>query len=439
MKHAAVLACVATVLILPAELASGGASRPSLLGIAVERGSNHLVRLDPLTLRLAGSRSLELGAFATWDESPSGSRLVFARHTGTLRFVDPQRLRFVGTVRLPGFIDPETAWVAPRTLLVLDTVSVAAVDPVSLRVRWRRALPRALMPLFFEREARSPSGLVFLLPPIDGSVGQTTLVSIDLSGQVRSVDLTQIQSGAEQDPSGASLFSGSAPGLAVDPETKTAYVIGGDDTVAAVDLTTLAVSYHDRPRTLAHAEKVLSGPTRQAVWLGNGLIAVTGENDRAWLDANHTYQETVTPAGLTIIDTRTWTARPVDPGASSVTFAGGLLLATGESWDTTAGISDSKPKGEGLSAYGLDGTLVFHLLGQVPVQQVRAANGLAYAWQPAEPQGADHHHGLRRRLGPAPAHDQHNGAVGARAADRVLTDELGRDPEQRGLRWRVMH
>jgi hypothetical protein len=381
MKRAALLACVASVLTVPAALAFGGASRPLLLGIAVERGSNHLVWLDPLTLRLAGSRSLKLGALATWDQSPDNSRLVFAGHAGTLRFVNPQKLRFVGTVRLPGFIDPELAWVAPRALLVLDTVSIAAVDPVSLRVRWRRALPRALMPLFFEREASSPSGLVFLLPPIDGSVGETTLVSIDLSGQVRSVVLTQIQSGAQQDPSGASLFSGSAPGLAVDPQAQAAYVIGGDGAVAVVDLTTLAVSYHDQPRTLAHADKVLSGPTREAVWLGNGQIAVTGENDRAWLDANHAYQETVAPAGLTIIDTRTWATRLVDPGASSVLFAGGVLLAAGESWDSTAGTSDSKPKGEGLSAYGLGGALIFHLLGQVPVQQVRAANGLVYAWQ----------------------------------------------------------
>jgi hypothetical protein len=298
-----------------------------------------------------------------------------------LRFVNPQTLRLVGKVDLPGFIDPEVAWVAPRTVLVLDTVSVAAVDPVSLRVRWRKALPRALLPLFFEREARTPSGLAFLLPPIDGSVGETTLVSVDLLGHVRSVVLTRIQSGAEQDPSGASLFSGSAPGFAVDPQAQTAYVIGGDGTVAAVDLATLTVSYHDQSRRLAHADKVLSGPTRAAVWLGNGLIAVTGENDRAWLDANHAYQETVTPVGLTILDTRTWTTRLVDAGTSAVTLASGLLFASGESWDTTAGTSGTTPKGTGLSAYSVAGAPVFHLLGSAAVDQVKAANGLAYAWQ----------------------------------------------------------
>jgi hypothetical protein len=383
MKRAAVLACAATVLVIPTALASRVVSHPLLLGVATKHGAGSLVWLDPLTLRQVGSRSLGLPWFAGWDRSPDRSRLVFSGAYGDLRFVSPARMRATGVVKLHGFgSQPEVAWVAPRTVFVFDTGYVAAVDPVTLRVRWGRAYPASVIPFTFEAEARSPLGLVFLLSPADGSVGVTRLVSVDLSGRFRSVILTRIQSGAVQDASGASLFSGSEPGLAVDPQAEQAYVVGGDGTVADINLGSLSVSYHVQPRTLAHAEKILSGPSRQAVWLGNGLLAITGSNGYA-----DTYRETEAPAGLTILDTHTWTTQLIDPAASTVTFAGGLLLASGEHWDTTAGTSSSKPDGNGLSAYTVGGSAVFHLLAQAPIPQVLAANGLAYAWHPPNRKG----------------------------------------------------
>ena len=353
-----------------------------MLGVVAAQGSYRMVSLDPLTLRQVGSRVVEVPSFAYWDRSPSGSRVVLGGHAGTLWVVNPVKLRIVGTVGLRGFSDPRLAWVAPRALLVVDQASIALVDPIAMRVQWRKTLPATVRPFLPEGVARTASGLVFLAAPIDGSVGATTLVSVDVSGRVRSVVLAQIQSGAA-DPLGNSVFTGSEPGLAVDPVKNTAYVVGGDGTVAAVDLATLAVSSHETTRTLAHADKVLSGPTRDAVWLGNGLLAVTGENDNAWLDSNNKYQESVQPAGLTIIDTRTWTGRLIDPEASGVTFAGGLLIANGESWDTTTGSSASKPIGAGLSAYTPAGVLAFHLLGNAPVQQVFVTGGAAYAVGPA--------------------------------------------------------
>jgi hypothetical protein len=381
MKRAAVLACAATVLVIPTALASRASSHPLLPGLAFRHGVYYLVWLDPLTLRQVGSRSLRLPSFGAWDRSPDGSRFVFINDQGGLRFVNPARMRATGTVKPSGFVQPEVAWVAPRTVLVFDNEYVAAVDPVTLRVRWRRRFPDSVSPFLFEAEARSPLGLVFLVPPADGSVGVTTVVSVDLSGHIRSVILSQIQSGAAQDPSGASLFTGSEPGFAVDPQAEQAYVVGGDGTVADIDLASMAVSYPYHPRTLAHTEKILSGPTRQAIWLGNGLLAITGSNGHAWLDAKHNYQETSTPAGLTILDTHTWTTRVIDSGTSTVTFANGLLLASGEQWDTTTNPSASTPVGNGLSAYTVTGSKVFHVLGTTPVPSTLAVNGLAYVWQ----------------------------------------------------------
>jgi hypothetical protein len=380
MRRVAVLACAAALVSVPAAL-SGSASYPPLLGMAIVHGTNRLVWLDPLTLKVRGQASLKLPAFSSWRQSPDGSRLVFVAWQGTLRFVDAKGLRMVGSVRLPGMIQSDVVWVSSRLLVVYDTLEIAAVDPVSMRVLWRERVPQEFNPFYPQGAASTPGGVIILLSPADGSVGPTTVLSVDASGRIRTVKLAQIQSGATQDPSGASLFTGASPGLAVDPVGGRAYVVGGDGTVAAVDLSTLTVGYHDQSRTLAIAEKVLSGPTRDALWLGNGLLAVTGENDRAWIDANGKYQESVKPAGLTIVDTQTWTTKMVDPGASAVAFANGLLLASGQTWETTRGQSGLNPQGDGLTAYSTAGAAAFHLLGQTPVQQVRAANGLGYAWR----------------------------------------------------------
>jgi hypothetical protein len=373
MKRAAWLACAAAVLVIPCAFASGAVSRPLLLGLSFKHGVTRLVWLDPLTLRPSGSRSLRLPAFNSWDRSPDGSGLAFAGKAA-VRFVNLRRMRTIGVVTLNRFSNPGIAWLAPRTVLVYEDLYVAAVDPLSLRVRWRRRLPEVITPFLFEAEARSTSGLVFLLSPTDGSIGQTTLVSIDLTGQIRSQVLSEIQSGVQQDSSGASLFSGSVPGLALDSQAGRAYVISGDGLAAEVDLATLAVSYHQLPvRTLASASKVLNGPSRRAFWLGNGLIAVTGDDGHSSIDSR---TDSDTPAGLTVIDTATWTVRTVDSTTSAFAPAEDTLLA----WDWTAQPSPSAATGSGISAYGLDGTPRFHLLGQSPISWVDVAGGIAYAW-----------------------------------------------------------
>ena len=382
MKRVAVLACAAALASVPAAWSAASVSYPPLLGMMSVHGTNRLVRLDPLTLKVVGSKWVKLPASSTWARSPAGSRLVFIGPYGTVEIVDANHLRALGTIRLPGMIQSDIVWSSPRLVFVYDTIEIAAVDPVAMRVLWRERVPEEFNPFYPQGAAGTPDGMIILLSPRDGTVGPTSVLSVDSSGRTRTAVLSQIQSGTAQDPSGASVFTGASPGLAVDPVAGQAYVVGGDGTVAVVDLSTLAVTYHNQLRRLEIQQKVLSGPTRDALWLGNGLLAVTGENDRAWLDAHGRYQEVVKPAGLSIVDTRTWTTKVVDPGASAVTFANGRLLASGQTWDTTvrgAGSSLS-PKGDGVTAYAATGAMAFHLLGKTAEQTVRAANGLGYAW-----------------------------------------------------------
>jgi hypothetical protein len=156
------------------------------------------------------------------------------------------------------------------------------------------------------------------------------------------------------------------PGLAIDRDGRRAFVVA-PGLVAEVDLRTLAVSYHSlRPaRSLlgrvrrwldpeAQAKDV-SGPVRSAQWLGDGRLAVTGADEDG---------RRVRAAGLALVDTRGWSARTIDPSASDVRVADGLLLAGGGTL--------------GLAAYAFDGSEAFHLFAgrQAWVSQVHA--GRAY-------------------------------------------------------------
>jgi hypothetical protein len=205
--------------------------------------------------------------------------------------------------------------------------------------------------------------LVLLLAPDDG-IGPATLAVLDAAGAFRAVQLEQISAGwryplQADEPPGEQRH----PGLAVDAVGGRAYVVGGGEPVAEVDLRSLAVSYHQpsRPVSLfgrfrawlqpsAHAKGPMLGSTRRALWLGNGRLAVTGEDGRSGPDG-----VVVDPAGLTLVDTRTWSVETVQGNATAVTAAAGTLLASASGYPDRPGI--------GLRGYDLDGDLRFHLFG----------------------------------------------------------------------------
>jgi hypothetical protein len=151
------------------------------------------------------------------------------------------------------------------------------------------------------------------------------------------------------------------PGLAVDAAGGRAYVVGGGEPVAEVDLRSLAVTYHQpaRPISLlgrlrawlqpaAHAKGPVLGSTRRVIWLGNGRLAVTGEDGRPGRDG-----VVVHPAGLTLVDTRTWSLETLHRDATTATVAAGSLLASSDGFPDLPGI--------GLRGYDLDGDRRFHL------------------------------------------------------------------------------
>jgi hypothetical protein len=123
---------------------------------------------------------------------------------------------------------------------------------------------------------------------------------------------------------------------------------------------------HDwlEPQARAKADQ---GPTRQAVWLGRGLLAVTGFDAHAGVDPRGGQAEWQTPAGLKLIDTRAWSVRTLEPRAARVAIVSDRLLAFGALWDSR----EQKLSGSGLTAFGLDGSRRYHLYGDEPVSGVQ--------------------------------------------------------------------
>ena len=381
MRRLPVLLALAAV--LTAALAAGAvtASPQPLLAAVGEGSATRLTAVDPLTLAPVG-RSMQIGRYVFPSaRSPDGTQLVLARtDRASLRVVDLRRMKTLRAFPLGGSYVDGIAWLEPRLVVaVVDGFRAVGVDPVSKRVRWRVALPNQV-----ESIERSPSGFVLLVrsgewPP--SGIGPTTLLTIGAAGKLRSVLLDRIRSGADftETPPTVELRR---PGLAVDPVGNRAFVIGAGEPFAEVDLAAMTVAYHggSGSRSLA---KAVNGPERNATWLGNGLIAVTGSDAHSVVgtkDGQSFEHVWWTPAGLTLVDTKDWSSRLIDPNATSVEVANGLLLATAWTYDSAV----SAATGIGLAAYSLDGTPRFHLLAG-PVASIQAGAGMAYVRWPGEP------------------------------------------------------
>jgi hypothetical protein len=291
-------------------------------------------------------------------------------YQGRLHVVDLVRHRLIGSIRLvpdaDGCAAAPLAWDAPRRLTVslwcgdahrTGRAELAVVDPLARRLVWRR--PSGLL---IAQPARLPRGGVALLtsPPLgprrDGVaeelLGPARVVRIDAGGGFRQVVLTRISAGLSD-----SRTFNRAPGFAVDPQRRHAVLVSEGEGAAAVDLRTLRVTYHAlphafdaRPRSLAAPPRPHLGTSnpsrdlvREAYWLGGGVVAVAG-----WDNWSSHFRDQTLAAGLTLLDTRTWRVRMVNPRVRDIRVVSGTILA----WNRRA---------DGLWGYARDGSLKFHL------------------------------------------------------------------------------
>jgi hypothetical protein len=375
----------------------------ALLGFVAAHGSSPiggqqsmaLERFDPTTLRkLAGTR-IDVGSGGcaprqggeacwgtpAWAYSPDHTMLALARNdelgAHSLRIVDTEHMGVAADIPLTGGAVGGLAWLTRGRVLALQEVCcserqrVVVVDLAHRRVQARHDLGGSIV-----RVARTSGDLVLLLAPAQ-AIGTARLAVVDGRGVVRSVPLPGILAGTKLLSSATYRTAIQLPGLAVDPSDRVAFVVG-PSLVAEVRLGSLSVSYHPSRPTAAVA-KGSSGAVRTAAWMGGGLLAVTGERDSFDTTRN---SQAIEPAGLIRLDTRTWTARTLDPSATAVVIWRDLLLATGTSLDSTTGAQ----RGIGLAAYGSDGGLRFQLFAGELVWPAAIYRGLAYI-DVSEPSG----------------------------------------------------
>ncbi|HEX6678089.1 MAG TPA: hypothetical protein VF486_24115 [Actinomycetes bacterium] len=355
-----------------------------------------LGRLDPRSLAPLPGPGLKLdGNWTVAAVAPDRSTAVLAdQESGRLVLVDLDRMRQVGTLDVPaGGWPAGSRWVGPsRVLLAWAGVNGGATNDVLLldaaagrfRLLRQQRVDGAVL-----TAARSAGGMVLLVAPV-GSIGPARVVVVDGDARIRTVTLSGLAAGNEQVDSGGSdpRARQALAGLAVDPVGARAFVVAASTPVAEVDLGSLRVGYHrlGRPGSLlqrlarwlvppAEAKEV-SGPARSAVWLGDGLLGVTGSD--ASFGGGNSYRER--PSGLQLIDTSSWTERMVEPHATSATFAAGRLLTYGVSFG-------ERNQGYGLTVFGPGNRQPVHLLGARQVVWVVAAGSLAYV-QLSDDQGS---------------------------------------------------
>jgi hypothetical protein len=295
-----------------------------------------------------------------------------------LRLIDVEHMRVLGDAELGrGSVEAAT-WLSPtRLVAAVETpdrgLVILSLDPAERRVLARRQVEGRISDL-----GRLSDRLVLLLSPRE-TIGPSRLAVADADARVQARTLDRIYAGIELDEqSEEEVGKGRGPGLAIDPKRRQAYVVGAEEPVAEIDLDRMAVTYHSLADPVSLLERLrnwleptaeakgVSGPSRYARWLGDGLVAVSGYDDETYVDASGWHYEG-TPAGLKLIDTDDWSTRTIDEETSSFSFVAGTLVALND--------------GGVIRGYAIDGTRRFTLRGERPIGIVWTSRRYAYVFR----------------------------------------------------------
>lgn len=374
----------------------------AVLGISYKTKGGTLAWFDSLTLRTLRGRKVPLaGHTGSWALSADRSLLAIGncdgRDVASIRFVNARSMRAVGDLRLSPGGDCVSAltWLRPRRLLAVvhsmnsrDT-AVVVVDPVARRILRRTQIASSDDETVWSGSVATKNELVLLLGTYDSFV-PARLAVVDPEGNVRVVTVERVLLGtvfddeSEDDRRARTIY----PGFAVDPESRRAFLVPPSGALAEVDLQKLSVSYHEleHPSLLrrflrwldpAAEAKGIDGPIRDARWLGQGMLAVSGTDYAMQRDAQGNEIEIGTPAGVTLIDTRSWRATMLSPRSSGFAVAPGLVIAQGGRWDP----GQQRMVGPGILAFGFDGRERWRL-PQPAGEGLDSAGalGLGYVW-----------------------------------------------------------
>lgn len=329
--------------------------------------SDEIAWVDPVTLRRKNAYRAALPEQTElWAASPSG-RLVAVGLRHEVRIVETETLSSVATVEVDR--GPRAlAWLSEDLLAGLLDGEAVLWDAAGRRVRSFELAWKERIAAWHPAADRL---IALVTPDRRGRYGSARLLVITGTG-VDVFELDRIAAG--HDPDLGEYGTLLAPGLAFDPIRHRVFVVQPVGPIAEVDLDGRTVSYHS-PRTSllrsiaaalvpSASAKLSSWATVRAVWLGGGLLAVSG-------DSFDVVTREGEPAGVTIIDTREWSTCLLDRRPTHVAVTAGSLLA----WD---GDGSDELGGVGLVGYGLADGRRWHLFGRQYLD-VQMYGGYAYA------------------------------------------------------------
>jgi hypothetical protein len=358
---------------LPQTAAASPASPArSVVGVAqATRTTIQLAHLSPLTLQRTGKGALTLpgqnaGLMAL---SPDGNRLALATSGPSrlvvldLRTLTVVRDRFVAPLSIRALAWP----VADRLIELRQTMggaydqdvkrrTVEVVDPLDGRVLSKHALTNKLG---VRGSSSSARGLVLLLGS-SGLHGPTMQLVFAAPTGVRTVSI----------PVGATKGVTNTNVLTVDAEADHAYIVVAGGTVFDVDLATMGVTRHVVARPAGTPDVTAPRSILLAHAFG-GNLAVAGAFSTPT-------RGTIGAQGVFLVDTASWSARVLDPKASTFATFGNRLLTYGVVAANANGNPLFQFRGHGLSLYDDTGSLVSHLYGERTFETVWTTPGYGH-------------------------------------------------------------
>jgi len=374
---------------------AGGPAPDSVLAVLWSPSGGTLARLDPRTLARLPGPSLSVGPQA-WPWAYSPDRRLIA--LGSCERDERAQVRIVRLADLAPEGEPfdlgagcpaALAWPEPRRLILarytFPAARVSIADPHTGRLLRFAPLEGQL-----RRSEAAPAGLVLLLGPRRG-IGASRLALVDAEGAITSVPLAQTLSGWAA--ARGDVMRQRDPALALAPDGGRAYVVGAGEPVAEVALPSLRVRYHElsRPISLlgrlrnwlepvAEAKGPVSGPTRIAALAADGRLVISGRDEHGSMEDGE-FRQTSKPAGVQLVDTRSWSVRTLADDATGAAAAGNTILAFGAVNEVNG--SRNTTEGAGLTAYDTRGRRRFHAFGSEPIWDLQIAWPYAYVG-PAE-------------------------------------------------------
>jgi hypothetical protein len=214
-----------------------------------------------------------------------------------------------------------------------------------------------------------PGGLALVLGPHEG-VGRVRILILDEHGGVRTILVEGIDAGARYGRRRGEVLT---PAVTLNPETGRLYIVAANELlVAEVDLVTATVTYHSLGATAAKGN--IEVWWRDAIWAGDGRIAVTGDH---WRPARGRRPPAgPLPFGIRLIDTADWSIDTLDARPDTMHVAAGRVLATG-----TRYFGGRRPsRSTGLLAFDTTGNRVYSRFRGELVALLGSRGELGYVW-----------------------------------------------------------